>query len=1008
MWDSGTVTVGGSATPWSLPFGGSADLVAATPFTWRVMVQAASAPIGGADAPWSAWSDNATLVPGPAPGAAWALADVAPVWARNTSAELVLLRGSLRVPPGRSVAAAFAFATAQPQRSVGDEENGKLLGAYKLFVGGALVGLGPGRPGRCGPVCPVSHSPGNCSCEPEHVYDVLDVTLALAAAAAAGGGEAVLALQCFHAAAGPDSARVQLQVTATLDDGSIIMAGTVPGDGAFSAMDATSWMQPSCCTESAWFFGPQENWAMAREPVGWRLPGFAPAPADGWAPPVSAGAFFAPLVPKPTLPLVVASGLPAVAVRSPAAGVTVFDFGRELQGGLTVVLGANTPAGLQLALQFGEELKADGTVLFTMRTGNNYSGVATTRAGAQVIETHEYLEWRYAQVVELGAARPAPCATSALGDYSTPLTLACAGEGASISAFSFGSWGTPSGSCAADGGNNFAVNASCAFAGTLGVLESLCIGQAACTFTPSDTLFGKADPCHLVDKRLAAAWTCSLPPPPPPPPLDLSGVTAWQVSYPASFAGDAADACDGGAAASGAAGGSYSGAGQFESSSADLNAVFGLCEYTVRATNLDLVTDSNTRQRSPVCAEAMLATNVNQGVASFEAASQDFLTRYVVNGSPGGAGWAEWQALLIGSVHEGWLASGDLSFFIAQRAQLERYLEPELFNASTGLWTCDAAHSWSCQQPEVDWPSGMRDGFVFKPANTVVNAHYVAALVRFADLVEAAGDPARAAAARAASVALAADMRRLLFNASTGAFEDGLGAGHAAIHSSAYALACGVADGDAAVGAALWATLLARLDAEAGIPVGPYPGLFFGTALGRNTSDHGRALVDRFLTNNGTNSWLNQLRQGATTTMESWTVAEKGNLTWSHPWMAFALQLILRWLLGVRALAAGFARVLIQPQPGGLQWARGVVPTARGAVAVSLVQTLDAATQLPTTFVMNVTVPGAVAASACLPLPACGAGAVVRVDGVSVQGALSGDYACVELAAGPHVLACPA
>ena len=237
---------------------------------------------------------------------------------------------------------------------------------------------------------------------------------------------------------------------------------------------------------------------------------------------------------------------------------------------------------------------------------------------------------------------------------------------------------------------------------------------------------------------------------------------------------------------------------------------------------------------------------------------------------------------IIASVHEGWLSTGDLSLFQAQRAQLARYLEPELFaNATTGLWTCDAAHSWACQQPEVDWPPAMRDGFVAVPANTVVNAHYVAARRHFGDLLEAAGDAAGAAAARAAADALAAAMRRQLFNATSGLFEDGLGAGHAAVHAQAYALGCGVADGDAAVGDALWRALLARLDPAAGVPVGPYPGLFLGNALGRNASDHGRALVDRLLTNNGTNSWLNQLRQGATTTMESWTVEEKANLTWS-------------------------------------------------------------------------------------------------------------------------------
>jgi alpha-L-rhamnosidase len=174
----------------------------------------------------------------------------------------------------------------------------------------------------------------------------------------------------------------------------------------------------------------------------------------------------------------------------------------------------------------------------------------------------------------------------------------------------------------------------------------------------------------------------------------------------------------------------------------------------------------------------------------------------------------------------------------------------------------------------------MRDGFVFVPANTVVNAHYVGALHRYADLVEAAGDAAAAAAARANATSLAAAMRAQLFNASVGAFADGLGAHHAAIHSTAYAVARGVADGDDAIGAAAFATLVARLSGDGGIPVGPYPGMHYAEALFRNTSDHGNVGVAQFLLANGTNSWLNQLRQGATTTMESWTVAEKSNLTW--------------------------------------------------------------------------------------------------------------------------------
>jgi hypothetical protein len=200
-WDSAPVAVGApGATPWSLAFGSAAPpLAPGAPFSWRAATRGAAA-----DA-WSAWSANAT--------GATALTSfsAAPIWApaaapaTPAAPQFVLLRAVVALPPGARVAAALAFATAQPQRSLNDHENGKLLGAYKLYVGGALVGAGPGRPGRCGP-----QLPDGADCTPEHLFDTYNVTAAAAAAAQAGGGLA-LALACF-AAPGEDAPRALAEV----------------------------------------------------------------------------------------------------------------------------------------------------------------------------------------------------------------------------------------------------------------------------------------------------------------------------------------------------------------------------------------------------------------------------------------------------------------------------------------------------------------------------------------------------------------------------------------------------------------------------------------------------------------------------------------------------------------------------------------------------------------------------------------------------------------------------
>ena len=1002
LWDSGVLPAQWSALPPSLAGG--------APYTWRVGVQGS-----GAAAAW-AWSGNATLVTGLAPSQ-WA---AVPVWHPRNSTPLALLRGALplaRGPPR----AAYAFVTAQPQRSAGDHENGKLLGAYKLFVEGALVGLGPGRPGACGPVVPAPIA-GEAPCSPEFFFDTLDITSALSAAAAAGGTSATLALQCYNnpaQGAATDASRVVLQVHAYYgeDTTPLVLGTSAAAAGGWLALDAASWVNPSCCTERQWFFGPQENWDMRAEPVGWQRAGFAPSAA--WVTPAAAGAFPGALTAKRTLSLALHQALaPAASWPHPSGSGTVYDAGREMQGGVTLSFPAGTPAGSVWVLEAGEELQSDGSVMVQMRTGNNYTHTVTTRAGAQVAEIHEYMEFRYFSVGQAGAGGGRQCAASVRGDYTTPLTLSCSGAGV-LARFTFASWGAPSGDCAGGSSpsNTFAVNASCSVPTTNATLTALCVGRAQCTFTPSDALFNAGeDPCHYTSKRLAVAWQCSSPVPPPTP-LPPPSAALWQVFYPASFVGDASAQCPGGAAATGAAGGSAPASPQFYSSSPDLDAIFQFCEYTVRATNLDLVTDSNTRQRSPVCAEAAIATNRGIAAAAYESASQDFLTRYILAMSPAGAGWAEWQALLLRGVGELHAASGDTGLFAAHPALLPAYLERELFVPVGGggngslLWRCPGAGAggeksgpWACAQPEVDWPSGQRNGFVFMPTNTVVNAHYVGALRAYAGLCSAAGDAAGAAAAAANATALAAAILANLWDVSQGAFIDGLGTPHAAIHSTVYALANGCADGAPGVAEAAWGTLVARLNSSTGIPTGPYPGLFYGEALFRNTSDHGRVAVGQFLLNNGTNSWLSQLRQGATTTMEAWTPAEKPNLTWSHPWMAFPLSLITSWLLGVRALAAGYSEVLLQPQPGPLLRAGGVVPTLRGPISLSLTQALDGAL-LPTAFAMNFTLPGGVRGTACAPLPACAGGSVV-VDGARVAGTVSGDYACVQVLEGAHQLSC--
>ena len=58
-----------------------------------------------------------------------------------------------------------------------------------------------------------------------------------------------------------------------------------------------------------------------------------------------------------------------------------------------------------------------------------------------------------------------------------------------------------------------------------------------------------------------------------------------------------------------------------------------------------------------------------------------------------------------------------------------------------------------------------------------------------------------------------------------------------------------------------------------------YVSQFALQALYKHTADHGQAALE-LLTSTAKNSWLNMIKQGATASMEAWTVDEKPNLTW--------------------------------------------------------------------------------------------------------------------------------
>jgi alpha-L-rhamnosidase len=97
-------------------------------------------------------------------------------------------------------------------------------------------------------------------------------------------------------------------------------------------------------------------------------------------------------------------------------------------------------------------------------------------------------------------------------------------------------------------------------------------------------------------------------------------------------------------------------------------------------------------------------------------------------------------------------------------------------------------------------------------------------------------------------------------------------------------------------------------------------------------------------------------------------------------------------ILGVTPTAPGFTKIAIRPQPCGLKFARGTVPTPHGNVDVEWRREGGQ-------FTLKVTVPAGGSADVVLPV----AGTQVSVDGVARKDAKRG--AAIPVAAGTHEFA---
>ncbi|HDS85365.1 MAG TPA: alpha-L-rhamnosidase, partial [Phycisphaerales bacterium] len=191
-----------------------------------------------------------------------------------------------------------------------------------------------------------------------------------------------------------------------------------------------------------------------------------------------------------------------------------------------------------------------------------------------------------------------------------------------------------------------------------------------------------------------------------------------------------------------------------------------------------------------------------------------------------------------------------------------------------------------------------------------------------------------------------------LFDAQSGIYRDGRDSAHSAAHANFFPLALTVTPPERS-------KLVAQFLIEKGMVCSVYGAQYLLEAL-YNAGRGDAALA--LMTSTEKHSWHHMIHHlDATITTESWDPSGKPNMSYAHPWASAPLNIIPRRLFGIEPLEAGYGRIRIRPQTGGLEWAQLRLPTIRGTIEAAFRDTEQ-------TFELDITLPANMTAVVYLPV----------------------------------------
>ena len=353
----------------------------------------------------------------------------------------------------------------------------------------------------------------------------------------------------------------------------------------------------------------------------------------------------------------------------------------------------------------------------------------------------------------------------------------------------------------------------------------------------------------------------------------------------------------------------------FESSNTILNDVWDLCKYTIKATSFAGVYVDGDRERIPYEADAYLNQLSHYTTDQEYAMARETITYFMEHPT-----WpTEWQLHVALMVHADYMYTGNTELITKYYEQLKAKSLQEL-RREDGLISSSRATpefmkklgfknpddrlkdivDWPPAQKDTDWElateEGERDGFVFTPINTVVNAFHYKNMELMSQFAEILNKTEEAADFQIKALQTKEAINSKLFDAEHKIYTDGEGTDHASLHANMMLLAFGIVP-------EVYKKSVAEYIKSRGMACSVYGSQYLLEAL-YNAGESEYALG--LMTATTDRSWYNMIKIGATMSLEAWDMKYKPNADWNHAWGATPANIISRNLWGIQPKVAGY------------------------------------------------------------------------------------------------------